>query len=337
MERKLHVVIPIVSLLTPSYSKQYNETKSLDVIDFNEQLEAVNKFSPEINSGDFISWKCNNQGDLFIGWFNGTSLDFVKYKAGKNSPAGKISSEATFKKESKDLSPRGYIYIEPAKKAGDVLYYSLMYKNPASKEMELGIGKLDFSDGKKQFVTEVFSKNHIKSLEKAFVPVNKKMDKPDLKEAKNLGIKEIREDNGRLVIALTATRFVDGWGEEGSTLLNGYDGELNLKFQQFIPAGYTFPHRLLSSSYHFSNNKLSVVSNDKRGQVTVFATYAVLDLTSGQWDKMIWLSKKKISNSEFVGGESVLWYGNNFIVPYLDTRTGITNVKYDITLQQNSL
>jgi hypothetical protein len=341
MERRVHVTTPILFMISNSYSKQMNETRSLDVIDFNDQLEVINKYKPEIDKGDFINWRCNNSGDMFIGWLNGTSLDFVKYNAGKNSPSNKVSSDVAFKKENKDIPPGAFIFIEASKKTGSVLYYSLMYKDLTNKEMELGIGKLDFSSGKKQFVNEVFSKDHIKSLEKAFVPVNKKMDKPDLGSPKNLGVRGIGENNGHLVISLSSRSSSQGtmgvWEQESSTLLNGYDTDLNLKYQQFIPSGYSFPNRLLPSGYYFNKNKLFVISNDKQGMTTMFATYGVLDLTSGKWDKMIWLSKKKISNSDFAGSSSVLWYSNGLIVPYLDIKSGIGTTKYNITLQQNSL
>ena len=341
MERRLHVTTPILFMISNSYAKQLNETKSLDVIDFNDQLEVINKYKPEIDKGDFINWRCNNLGDMFIGWLNETSLDFVKYSAGKNIPSNKVSSDGAFKKENKDVPPGVYIAIAPSKKNGNVLYYSLMYKNLTNKEMELGVGKLDFSNGKKQFVNEVFTKDHVKSLEKAFVPVNKKMDKPDLGSPKNLGVRGISENNDHLIISLSSRSSNQGsmgvWEVESSTLINGYDTDLNLKYQQFIPSSYSFPSRLLPSGYCLNNNKLFVITNDKQGMATILATYATLDLRSGKWDKMIWLSKKKINNSDFAGSSSVLWYGNGFIVPYLDIKSGIGTTKYNITLQQNSL
>jgi hypothetical protein len=341
MERRIHVTTPLIFMISNSYAKQMNETKNLDVIDFNDQLEAINKFKPEIANGDFINWTCNNTGDMFIAWLNEGSLDFVKYNAGKTSPSNKVSADIAFKKENSDMSPGSYMAIAPSKKEGSLLYYGLMYKNLNNKEIELGVGKIDFSNGKKQFVSEVFTKDHIKSLEKAFVPVNKKMDKPDLFSPKSLGVRGIGENNGHLVISITGRSSSQGsmgvWELESSTLLNGYNTDLKLKYQQFIPSGYSFPTRILPSGYYFNKDKLFVVTNDKQGMTTMYATYAVLDLNTGQWDKMVWLSKKKVSNSDFAGSSSVLWYSNGFIVPYLAMKSGIGTTKYSLTLQQNPL
>ena len=68
--------------------KQFNETKSLEVIDFNEKLDPVNQFEPETDNGTFITWRCNKQGDMFIGWLNESRINLVKYDANKKMPSG---------------------------------------------------------------------------------------------------------------------------------------------------------------------------------------------------------------------------------------------------------
>ena len=68
---------------------------------------------------------------------------------------------------------------------------------------------------------------------------------------------------------------------------------------------------------------------------TLNGTISVIDLSTGQCERMDWLSKKKLGNSDMAGSSAVLWFKNSFVVPYLDMR-GFSGNKYDITLQQNS-
>ncbi|HZX58325.1 MAG TPA: hypothetical protein VFE54_06355, partial [Mucilaginibacter sp.] len=208
------------------------------------------------------------------------------------------------------------------------------------KETELGIGKLDFSTGKKQYANEIFTKDHVKGIKKSYVPVNKKMDSPDLGPIKALNIRSFGETDGRVVVSLTSTSYSSGmnggtWDSEFNILLNCYDTDLNLKFQQLIPTTYTVPERHLPIGYYFDKNKLYILSNDKQGMTTLYATYSVIDLTTGKCDKMYWLSKKKISNSNCAASSSILWFADSYVVPYLDMR-GFSGGKYDIILQQNN-
>jgi len=337
-ERRVHVATPL-SFFSNNYTKQLNETKGLEVVEFNDKLEAVNKFQPQLPGGDFLALTFNNAGDMFISWFTDKGVDFVRYGAAKNSQPVKISTDASFTHDKGDIA-MGLVQIVASKKDPAVLLYTMMYKN-VNKDNELGVGRLDFNTNKKKVVTEVFIKDHIKSLEKAFVPVNKKMDKPDMGSAKLLNVRHLLEDNGHLVVTITGRSSSQGtmgvWELETSTLLNVYDADLNLKAQQFVPSGYSMPARILSSGYYIKNDKLYTITNDKQGMTTMYATYGVLDLNSGKWDKMVWLSKKHISNSDFAGSSCTLWYPNALIVPYIDVRNGIGTTKYDVTLQQNPL
>jgi hypothetical protein len=309
------------------------------VVEFNEKLEPVNKYQPQVPNGDFLNLTFNKAGDMFISWFTDNGLDFVRYGAAKNSQPVKITSESSFTRSNSDIAA-GLVKIEASKKDPGVLFYAMVYRN-ANKENELGVGRLDFNTNQKKVVTEVFTKDHVKSLEKAFVPVNKKMDKPDMGSVKALNVRHILEDNGHLVVTITGRSSSQGtmgvWELETSTLLNVYDTGLNLKTQQFVPSGYSMPSRILPSGYYIKNDKLYTITNDKQGMTTLYATYGVLDLNTGKWDKMVWLSKKHISNSDFAGSSCVLWYPNALIVPYIDVRNGIGTTKYDVLLQQNAL
>lgn len=334
-ERRLHVGVAFISM--NGYLKQFHETRDLDVIDFNEKLEPVFKIKPAITSGTFIQMNSNNRGDLFIGWYNNGSFDMVKYDSGKNTPSAPLATNVILDKDFLDSFGTD-IFITPSKTNAGVIYYALTFKNP-DKQTELGVGKLDFASGKKQYINEIFTKDHAKELKKGFVPINKKMDSPDLGPLRSLNVRMFREMNNHIVLSLTSTSSTTGmyglWESEFNILLNNYDTDLNLKSQQIIPTSYTVPNRHLPIGYHNDKNKLYIVSNDKRGMTTLNGAICTIDLSTGQCERMDWLSKKKLGNSEMAASSSILWFGNSFVVPYLDMK-GFSGSKYDITLQQNS-
>ncbi len=339
-ERRLHVAMPsllgIISI--NSYIKQFNETRDLDVIDFNEKLEPVNKFKPVITAGTFLEMNSNKQGDLFIAWFNNGSMDVAKYDAGKKTPSGTLTGNVILDKDILDSFGNDILMV-PSKSNANVLYYALAFRNP-DKETELGLGKLDFSTGKKQYVNELFTKDHIKSIKKSYVPVNKKMESPDLGPVKALNVRLFSDVDDHLIVALTSTSYASSsigsgtWESEYNILINSYDTDLKLKYQQLVPTGYIVPERHLPLGFYHDKNKLYVLSNDKTGMTTLNGTYSVFDLSTGQCDKMYHLSKKKMGNSHAAASSSVLWFKNSFVVPYLEMK-GFAGGKYNITLQQN--
>jgi len=336
-ERGLHVgLMDVFSLISLNkYYKQYRETKDFDVIDFNEKLEPVTKIKVAKNAGSFLDMTANNQGDLFINWFDNGSMNILRYDSGKSNPSSQLACNITVE-DAVLHQLNDNILLSPSKKNSNVLYYSLVFRN-ADKEMELGIGKLDFSTGKKQYENELLTRDAIKSLQKSYVPVNKKMDSPDLGYVRGLDVRMLSEFGDRVVVSLTSqvvtasSNYVSV--TEYNVLLNAYDTDLKLKYQQLVPTSYS-ASIALPIGYHYHNNKLYVISNDKH-RLTYYATYSVFDLATGQCDKMYPLTKRKIGSDDAAAGSSVLWFENDFVVPYLDKKM-LSVSKYNVSLQQNS-
>jgi len=62
--------------------------------------------------------------------------------------------------------------------------------------------------------------------------------------------------------------------------------------------------------------------------------HGVLDMSTGNWDKMDILSKKRINNNAYLNGDGVLWFGNVFSIPYCQPGV-LKNYRYDVSYQQN--
>jgi hypothetical protein len=290
-ERRLHVAMPSLLAIASvnKYERQYNQTTDFDVIDFDDKLEPINKFKPVITTGVFIGADCSKTGDMFTSWFDNGKVIVVKYDQGKNTPSNPIASSVTLDKDVLDSFGIDII-VQASKKNNNVAFYALAFRN-ADKETELGIGKLDFSTGKEQYVNEVFTKDHVKGMKKTYIPVNKKMHSLDLGSIKALNVRTFYQSDDRIIVALTSTSYTSGmsggtWDNEYNIVVNCFDQDLNLKFQQIIPTSYSVPERHLPIDYHFDRNRFYVLSNDKTGMTTLNGTYSSIDLATGKCDKM---------------------------------------------------
>ena len=330
---RLHVGIPIVAIFqVMEINKEGIETQKLDVVDLNEKLEPISTIKPAIN-GTFITISCNKRGDMFVAWLNGPDIEVYKYPAGKSDPSGKLNADVTINGNS-STNLAGKILFTASDNEPDNLYYSMLYRNE-DKEPEMMLGKLDFAANTKKSVTQVFQKADLKALEKGFIPVNKKLDDPDLGSPKSMGIESLVKTDGGLVVAMESTyTVVSNYGSQCvgmSLLLNGFDDDLKPKFQQVLPNKYAFPNVRLTQGFHEKQGKLCVVANNKG--VDTQGMYGVLDLKTGQWDNMYFLTDKKIKG--FLEADNILWFGNGFVAPYLKLH-GMFTAKFNLSMQLNS-
>jgi len=331
-KRTLHV-----AFLGNNYEKQLNETSEYDVLTMNEKLETLSTIKLPISNGTLITVCANKKADLFAAWLNGPSIEVYQYPDGSSNPVKQLNASIEFKPDN-SIIPSEYVKLLASPSNNNILYYGITYSNQ-DKDVELGIGKFDFSNDKKLFVTEAFNKDHVKLLEKGFVPVNKKINDVSLGSRKGLQLRYMAEVNGGLITTVTSQSSSAGaygsWMTENSVLINGYDENLNTRFQQILPTNYSMPNSTLPFGYHVAKNKFYVVSNNKTGVTTLTALYGCLDLSTGKWDKMEELSKKKIGNGEYSAGGAILWFSDNYIVPYFAPK-GLSQGKVDVVLQQNS-
>ncbi|RZK44046.1 MAG: hypothetical protein EOO61_04545 [Hymenobacter sp.] len=339
VKRKVHTPLPgpLALFSLNSYGKQYQETKSLTVLDFNDRLEIVGSLKPVIYNGPLIGMEAGAQGDVFVAWLKEGHITVDHYNLGKQAAPVQLTSGLELSENNGFLFDSDILFF-PSATSKSMLYYSLMYVN-AEKDHELVVGKMDFTSGKAILVKEAFSKDHVKSLEKAFIPVNTKMNKADIGGPRGLDVRYLAEANGKVVVTVSAKELQVGartsWIEERSILINGYDTDLGLRFQQFLPAQYIYIGGSIPTGYHTSGNKFYSIANDKRGMATLNGLYGVLDLNSGKWDKMEWLSKRKIGGFDYADAPDAFWFVDSFVLPYCGKK-GIMGDKRDITLQQNS-
>ncbi|MFD2872814.1 hypothetical protein ACFS5N_10070 [Mucilaginibacter ximonensis] len=339
--RGMHVAAPgLFALFSASrYQKEYRQTQDMNFIQFDEKLNEVNRLKPFFDpNGICLDWAINSKGDVFIGWLIDNYINIYRYENGKGQPKIAkldISIPDGFFDRSPNLS---FAVSESNRNLINCAFFFLDDDNKST----LWVGNVDVATGKKNNITETFNSDHRKNLEKAFAKPNKKINSPDLGSLKTLDVRGFQEVNGTLMLAVASTTtqasMVSSYTSylvENTIVINAYDASLGLKFQQLFPSKGISIAKRLPFSFYVQNNKLIVTAADISGMNNINALYGVLDLGSGQWDKMYRLSKKKIDGKAYPNGPAALWFNNSFYLPYMNPK-GLTGSKFDVLMQQNT-
>ncbi|GAA4335913.1 hypothetical protein GCM10023149_44230 [Mucilaginibacter gynuensis] len=316
----------------------YDKTTDLTVFELNERLDIASTFKPVIGDGTIIETAGNYDADLFVSVFKGdNTIEVTRYNAGAKVPSGVLSQDIDLPSNADKSMPGRYIKTIASEADRNVVYFSIMHKN-YEKDIQLAVAKLDFAKKTKQIISEVFDRNHIKEIKKAFVKPNKDVDKPEFGSFNNVEVRYIRELNNTLLVAVSNKHFEQGqlgaWGVEQSIIINGYDTNLKQKFQQVMPTQCSYTMIVVPTGYYADKNTLHVIANDKDGMTSIRAIHGTLDMQTGEWKSMEILSKKNLRSSSFSDGSNALWYKNGFILPYV-AMGGMFSITSDIRLQQN--
>lgn len=337
VDRKMHMPIPgVISKVESDEAK----TNNITVTNFNDQLEPEFTFKPTVPKGLFADINANNHGDIFVTGYDKESgaLSTVKYNAGSKEPGPILEQTINAKDNGQLKKPYNVIYTFASVSSPNVLYLGAIYKT-TEKEDQLGLIKYDFATKTKKFIAEAFTKDHIKELEKGYERINKDIDKPDIGLSRNLDLRYIDEYDGKLIAIVSGHRVDIGvntsWASENALIINAYDLDLSLKFQQLLPAQNSYIGKFLPLGYHFDKGRLRILATYQTSSVSLKGLYSELDLETGKWIKQELLSKKKLDNGDYVEGDAAIWSPTSYIVPYM-SKASMFNQKYDVILQQNN-
>ncbi len=303
------------SMQGPSIAEQtkLNIIRDLTVIKLDDKL------NPTVSSLKFpdeevVNMTCNNKGDLFLLTHvkDDKIVKVTKYDSQKFESNKPISLDIDMHDDD-ELKERSGVVVASAEDR-NVIYLAIVHRNH-DKDDELTVSKFNFGDHTGSSVNEPLTRAHIKEIEKAYVPFDKKQDKPDI-GPRGLLEKYITESNGTLVVVISNQNYVRGtyttYFDENSLIINGYDTDLKAKFQQLMPSSYGSSIRGVVAT-HFSNNSLYVVTTTGLSMAKFTSYYGQLDLTTGNWLKLAMLPKKDISGMLC---SPVMWFNDGFIIPY---------------------
>lgn len=193
--------------------------------------------------------------------------------------------------------------------------------------------KFDFKSNSAKVVSEAIDNDLIKSIKKSTDETYKKTGDLAFGKLFDFEVKHMAEYGGVITVS-----FGDKWAQEsyqieGSTIINGYDEEMNQKFQQVMATNTVYgPTSNTKPDYHFQDNKLCMTANT--GNIKLSTIYGQLDLNTGKWITFKKLEKSKIDGSDFITDHN-LWYPDSFILIYVPF-THSFGSKINLSMQQNS-
>jgi hypothetical protein len=318
----------------PGIELPHVDTKDITVINLNEKLEAINT-KHIVPDGGFVGITSNNKDDLFTFVIQADkTLQVSKYESGKTVSSASVIQDIDLNNKSdikynNPFAGRGTIEDNALACASsadqNVVYFAAAHKN-SNRDYELTVSKFNFNNKTSQLINEPLEGKQFRTIEKNYVPFDKKLDKPMIDGGISMAVRFIAENNGTLVVAFADEFIGASMGEyfqDNSIIINGYDLNLKQKFQKIVPSLSEW-QRALHADYHFENNSLYVIANTgKRSKSTI---YGQLDLTTGNWLKQEILERKGIGNQEFTD-RNILWFTNGFIAPYADLKNLYTYKK----------
>lgn len=330
--RRMHMGLPgpLALIAIHSIESDYLATSDLMVLDVDDKLNVTSTLKPAIDEGYFADVASGRTGDAVIAWMSGGSIKLVKYNQNAKSAQGEITEDLEVSNIDDKRDCQNLKLI--ASKTPDVYYTAIVIKN-TRKEWALAVTKFNFKDKSKKTTYVEYNKQNVKALEKAYKQTDKKIDKPGFGPEKDFDIRNITEIDDKLLVSLSARYVQTGTYSsaliERSMLINAFDTNLDLQFQQQLPSSSLNLILYINSGFHVAKDGLHVAAVYDKTKAIV----GTLNVTTGEWDKMEVLDRKKI-DANYPDTSNTIWFADSFIMPYADLK-GITKTNRDITLQLN--
>ncbi|WP_316782932.1 hypothetical protein [Pedobacter frigiditerrae] len=334
MKKKVRIGLPIIGAYTAlKVEKDYSTTVDFNFIDFDNQLNASQKTNPFMPDGQTWNSMCGDDGSFIIMTKDSKlgKINVATYISGKREPLKTVSVPVDFYKNTNG----GEIKFAGSK-APLVNYFSMMYKN-LEKDICLLVAKIDFKTGTYLIQKEVMDKDHIRDLQKSFVPVNKKFNDLDFRDANFLDVTSIKEYNNQLLVSVVPfTQYTQNgapvFALAESVLLNMYDLQLKSQYHQFLPRTYKSKTGEGSEiAFNQKNDVLRMIAN-KTG---IDVIYAEMDMKTGKMIRLNEVPKDGIKGSYYANTETLWWQDLSFTIPFAERR-GLFSDKIDVQFLQLS-
>jgi len=295
---------------------EYGQTPGFELISINDQLEVTGKIQLPVKK-DYQFLGCGNcvNGALFFAYYEGDTNIGVQ----RVSPGGDSTDfrNASFDARNKTAFETGF-FVSPSQP--DVVYLNIDYTN-TDKDRALAAFRFDFKQDEKQKAVAVVDKEYKRDLKDHYVELNREEGKPSTGNWDDLKTIAIT-DNGNKIIVIkeVQTIILSGGGHyeyvTGDAIVSVYNQQMQFQSNMIIPKKITGTRTLgRSSSFHFAGDTMYVVSGEGNG-LGYHADYSVIDLAAGKLVKFSIPQKKQVSG--MIDPQSTLWFGDGFIVNYLD-------------------
>jgi hypothetical protein len=309
----------------------YYNTTSFSLIEFDKDLNTKSTVTPKLEDGYFMGGTTNKNGDVFF--MTDVSQGFIRiarYLPGQTTPVKTIQQSVDINDDViKNLKN---FYLFTSKDDPLVIFLAGTFEN-ANKDYELVVGKFNFKDGTVKSSSQVMDKDYVKGIEKSYVPFSKKFNSLDLGPLKELKIKNVLEDNGRLIVALSSFSTRSSNNTLGNStvtsetvigydlLVDIFDNQVNMQYQQVIPRSYSTKQAArLGIGMHVKDNVLYLIANNNKGLLGFKALYSQIDLKTGAITNIAGIEKGDISKLFGIDPYATFWFDDKFALSYMEDK-----------------
>lgn len=326
---------PLLGLRMNEVAEDYFTTTDFKIIELTGSLDVKSTIKPVLQPGYFLGGVTNKNGDVFLVCDYGQGyIRTARYENGKTA-AGKVL-QLPISMSDDIMHNLTNNYVLASKKDPMAILFAGCYRNgPGDKE--LVVAKFNFKDNTVTRNTQVIDKDYLKELSKTYKPFSKKFDDVNLGNKDAMSIRNVVENDGKLVVALSSLVASSGSHSVSISafdlLVNVYDEKSNLQYQQIIPRSYSsIAETWLGIGMHCRDNVLYLTANNNKGITGFKALYAQIDLKTGSITNITGIEKKDIKNKYPTNPSSTIWFEKQFILSYMEEK-GMFNSSTDAHLQ----
>jgi hypothetical protein len=330
---------PLLMFKMNKVAQEYFDTNDFKLLEFDNALNVKSTIKPVLEQGYFIGATTNSRGDVFLMTeFSQGFIKIAKYESGKTTPAKVLQQPVSINDDI--ISNLKDFHLITSKDDPSILFFAGTYMD-GDKDRELVVSKFNFNDGTVSGNVQLMNKDYFKTLEKSYVPFSKKFDRVDLGSKNEMKIKNVVENDGKLIAALTSYSVREGNAMAGThtsieafdLLINIYDNKANLQYQQIIPRSYgSFFTSRLAIGLHCKDNMLYIIANNNKGIAGLRAIYSQVDLKTGAIANITPIDKHDIKSWYAVDPLAAFWFDDQFVLSYLQDK-GWYNNSEDAHLQ----
>ncbi|MBS1528212.1 MAG: hypothetical protein JST19_21380 [Bacteroidetes bacterium] len=233
---------------------KFDATQQFTVFDLNDKLEtAETQYNlPDGIYRNIVSGSADNF--VVLMFERGKAFEALKFSDGKPDAVATITQNLALpeKIHEPELSTAG---ISSASDA-DVAYLSSYYRD-ANKDYKLTLCKFDFKNNSSKAVSETNDRDHLKEIKKTVDESYRKLGYLTFGELFEFEVKHMEECGNTIIVSIGDRWARDAYQNEGSTIINGYDEDLNQKFRQVVPTWTTHGGTSnTATGYYYHDSKL---------------------------------------------------------------------------------
>lgn len=338
LKRTMKVGVGAIGLLytIKKTTENGNKIKSFNVATFDENLEPIEKISPDLPEGNFVGVERTVNNDLYIAVAeNKKGITISKYPAGKDVSAKTVTES---------FSVSGGLFgldqlNEHVHFAADTINNNTVYiwgSFRTDNEFLTMFNRYDFESGNHKKFNKVFTQQDIRELEKLYTPVNKDLKKLSIAHPKFLKVKKAVIDDTGYYLVISDTQYSPASQSSPPSpfcdgiILFSLDKNLKEKSLLTIPRAYSGVYSAQYAMYKQNSKMYLLTSIGDRAQFLA----AKINTESAKLESLQVIEPDNSGRADEPNLNNAVLTGNALILPAWDFKAAFGKIKFDVNLYQ---